>query len=173
MANLALIGSGNILFCDEGIGLYASEYIKSNYSFTPPIDIYDGGVLGMRFMEIVAEYDNLIIANTSSSKTHAIGDIEHISHDELLEQNHIHKTANELEIAQMLQSCVMMDRCAAVEMISVVAEDIMSVKIALTDSMIEAFDNYIAEIINSIKKHNISVSYNHRLSLAEIIAKNL
>jgi len=33
MKNTIIIGVGNMLFKDEGIGIYASEYIKQNYEF--------------------------------------------------------------------------------------------------------------------------------------------
>lgn len=170
---LALVGSGNILFCDEGVGHYVSEYIRENYSFTPSVDIYDGGVLGMRFMELLADYDVIIVANTSSNKMLQIGEIEHISHDELLEQNDIHKTANELEIAQMLQSSVMMDRCAAVEMISVVAEDIMSVKVALSSEVKKHFMGFVDEVLESINKFGFTYKVINNITIDEIIARKL
>jgi hydrogenase maturation protease len=34
---LALIGSGNVFFKDEGVGLYAVKYLKENYNFIPEI----------------------------------------------------------------------------------------------------------------------------------------
>ena len=38
---IALIGSGNAFFKDEGIGLYAAKYIKANYEFKPAIEVVD------------------------------------------------------------------------------------------------------------------------------------
>ena len=32
-AKVALIGSGNAFFKDEGIGLYSGKYLKENYTY--------------------------------------------------------------------------------------------------------------------------------------------
>ena len=38
-----VIGVGNMLFKDEGIGIYASEYISQNYEFdNKDLEIIDG-----------------------------------------------------------------------------------------------------------------------------------
>ena len=42
-AKVALIGSGNAFFMDEGIGLYAGKYLKENYTFEPELDIIEIG----------------------------------------------------------------------------------------------------------------------------------
>ena len=33
-----VVGVGNMLFKDEGIGIYASEYIKQNYEFSDNLE---------------------------------------------------------------------------------------------------------------------------------------
>ena len=57
-----VIGVGNMLFKDEGIGIYASEYIRQNYEFDDKeLEIIDGGTLGFKLMTYFQEYDNVII----------------------------------------------------------------------------------------------------------------
>ncbi|MEA1920858.1 MAG: hydrogenase maturation protease, partial [Campylobacterota bacterium] len=103
--SVALIGSGNSFFKDEGIGLYAGKYLKENYTFKPELDIVDGGTLGFGLMPLLQEYDYVIIANTSSSDDRKAGSIEIISDEELIENSGLKKTANEVEITEMLQIC--------------------------------------------------------------------
>ena len=60
-----VIGVGNMLFKDEGIGIYAAEYIKQNYKFDDEeLEIIDGGTLGFKLMTYFQEYDNVIILDT-------------------------------------------------------------------------------------------------------------
>ena len=56
MKNTIIIGVGNMLFKDEGIGIYASEYIKQNYEFDEDLEIIDGGTLGFKLMAYFQEY---------------------------------------------------------------------------------------------------------------------
>ena len=56
-----------MLFKDEGIGIYASEYIRQNYEFDDEtLEIIDGGTLGFKLMTYFQEYDNVIILDTVS-----------------------------------------------------------------------------------------------------------
>lgn len=55
-----------MLFKDEGIGIYASEYIKQNYEFDEDLEIIDGGTLGFKLMAYFQEYKNVIILDTVS-----------------------------------------------------------------------------------------------------------
>ena len=50
LMRVALIGLGNIMFCDEGVGVYLAKYIESNYDFENQLEIVDGGLLGFWLM---------------------------------------------------------------------------------------------------------------------------
>jgi len=56
----AILSVGNILHKDEGIALYASKYLESNYSFHPRVDIIHS-VEGMSLLNIFMEYEEIIV----------------------------------------------------------------------------------------------------------------
>jgi len=58
---IAILSNGNILHKDEGIALYASKYLESNYSFHPSVDIIHGGVEGMSLVNIFTQYEEVIV----------------------------------------------------------------------------------------------------------------
>ncbi|MDD5052528.1 MAG: hydrogenase maturation protease [Sulfuricurvum sp.] len=157
-AKVALIGSGNAFFMDEGIGLYAGKYFKENYTFEPHLDIVDGGTLGFRLMPLLQEYEHVIIVNTSSDDTLAVGTIVVMSGDELIEHQGIKKTANEVEITEMLQICSMASHCAQTTMISIVPEDIISVCVDITPSLRAYWDGYIEVIVEELAKCGITAT---------------
>ncbi len=45
-----VLGVGNILFTDEGIGVRAVEYAREHYEFPDNVTLLDGGTLGMSLM---------------------------------------------------------------------------------------------------------------------------
>jgi len=57
----AILSIGNILHKDEGIALYASKYLESNYSFFPNVDIIHGGVEGMSLLNILTQYEEVLV----------------------------------------------------------------------------------------------------------------
>jgi hydrogenase maturation protease len=155
-AKVALIGSGNAFFMDEGIGLYAGKYLKENFTFSPALDIVDGGTLGFGLMPLLQEYEIVIIANTSSDDDKVIGSIEMLSGDELIANQGIKKTANEVEITEMLQICSMANHVAETTMISIVPEDIISVEVGVTEALREKWLEYIDIIVDELKKQGIT-----------------
>ena len=44
---ILLIGLGNILLRDEGVGVHAIHILKERYHFSPSLEIIDGGTLGL------------------------------------------------------------------------------------------------------------------------------
>lgn len=169
-AKVALIGSGNAFFMDEGIGLYAGKYLKENFTFSPALDIVDGGTLGFGLMPLLQEYEVVIIANTSSDDDKVIGSIEVLSGDELIANQGIKKTANEVEITEMLQICSMANHVAETTMISIVPEDIISVEVGVTAALREKWPEYIDVIVDELKKQGIiSTQKEQLMSLDEIL----
>lgn len=166
---VALIGSGNAFFKDEGIGLYAAKYIKENYDFTPEIEIVDGGTLGFKLMPLLQEFDEVIIINTASDDTKKIAQISIKTTDEFLDGDLIKKTANEVEIAEMLQICSLSDAMAETTVISIVPEDIISVEVGLSDALKAAWENYINSALNKIKTLEINVSKKEQQLSLEVI----
>jgi len=157
-AKVALIGSGNAFFMDEGIGLYAGKYLKENFTYEPSLDIIDGGTLGFLLMPLLQEYEHVIIANTSSDDTKAVGVIEVMSGDELIANQGIKKTANEVEITEMLQICSMASHCAQTTMVSIVPEDIISVCVDVTPSLRSHWERYIDVIVEELAKCGIQAT---------------
>ena len=154
---VALIGSGNAFFKDEGIGLYAVKYIKENFIFSPKIEIVDGGTLGFKLMPLLQEHETVIIVNTASDDTKKFGDITVKTCDEFLDGDLIKKTANEVEIAEMLQICSLTEKMADTTVISIVPEDIIAVEVSLSTSMQKVWTEYIKIILECIEEKGIEI----------------
>jgi len=151
MNKIALIGSGNAFFKDEGIGLYAAKFLKENYDFGPEVEIIDGGTLGFKLMPLLQEFEKVIIVNTSSDDAMAPGTISVRGCDEFLEGSHIKKTANEVEIAEMLQICSLTEAMAETVIVSIIPEDIISVEVGLTGRLKSAWPTYIDTVLAQLE----------------------
>lgn len=60
---ILILGIGNILFGDEGIGVHLSNLLKLNYSFEGEheVDIVDGGTMAQHLIPIITNYDRVLI----------------------------------------------------------------------------------------------------------------
>lgn len=62
-----VIGVGNILLRDEGLGVRAAEYFERNFSFGPEVACLDGGTSGLGLLSYIREYSHLIIVDAVSA----------------------------------------------------------------------------------------------------------
>lgn len=164
-----VIGVGNMLFKDEGIGIYASEYIKQNYDFDDKdLEIIDGGTLGFKLMSYFQDYENVIILDTVSIND-VSGSIYRLPSDVLLGLGSYRKTAHEVEIVEMLEIVSVLETHANVIILGIIPEDIVSVEIGLTKKMEDKFDEYILNIIKEIESLGIKATKENNLSIKDIV----
>lgn len=58
-----VLGIGNLLLKDEGLGVRAIELFKSDYSFGPEVTCLDGGTSGMGLLTYIQDYTHIIIVD--------------------------------------------------------------------------------------------------------------
>ena len=105
---ILVLGIGNLLFGDEGIGVHFIKYMGEKYDFEGEhqIDIVDGGTLAQRLIPIIVEYDHLIIIDTINAKDVKAGEVYFFDFDAVPEAVDWQGSAHEVE---MLQTLTMMD----------------------------------------------------------------
>lgn len=163
-----VIGVGNVLFKDEGVGIYAAKYLEQNYDFDETIQIIDGGVLGFKLMTYFQEYENVIILDTVSIEDEP-GSVFRLPADVLLGLGSYRKTAHEVEIVEMLEICSMLEKMANVVIIGIIPKDIESVENAMTSEVIAAFPNFIDATLNEVKSLGVNFSKKDGANVEHII----
>lgn len=61
---ILVLGVGNILLHDEGIGVHVIRHLEAHYVFSDEVTLLDGGTLGMRLLDAISKADCVIIADT-------------------------------------------------------------------------------------------------------------
>ncbi|MFA4832144.1 hydrogenase biosynthesis protein HydD, partial [Helicobacter pylori] len=72
---ILILGIGNILFGDEGIGVHLAHYLKRNFSFFPSVDIIDGGTMAQQLIPLITSYEKVLILDCVSAKGVEIGSV--------------------------------------------------------------------------------------------------
>ena len=105
---ILVLGIGNLLFGDEGIGVHFIKYMGEKYNFEGEhqLDIVDGGTLAQRLIPIIVEYDRLIIIDTINAPGVKAGEVYFFDFDAVPDAVDWQGSAHEVE---MLQTLNMMD----------------------------------------------------------------
>lgn len=80
--NILVIGMGNVLMQDEGVGVRAVEELENQYIIPAGVKVVDGGTAGMELFEPIRDCDQLIVADAVNTGG-AYGSLERIVNDQI------------------------------------------------------------------------------------------
>ncbi|ANE35983.1 [NiFe] hydrogenase maturation protease HydD [Campylobacter iguaniorum] len=104
-----LLGIGNVMFADEGVGVHFTKMIEKNFKFKSKehtLDFVDGGTLANVLSPIIASYDYAIIVDCIDADGSNIGEVYFFDFDDMPRSINWSGSAHEIE---MLQTLEMMD----------------------------------------------------------------
>ena len=118
---ILVLGIGNILFGDEGIGVHLTNYIDEKYNFSGhQVDLVDGGTLAQRLIPIITEYDKVFVFDCVDVDEAEIGDVYFFDFTDVPECVSWQGSAHEVEMLQTLQMIEMMGDLPETKIIGVV-----------------------------------------------------
>ena len=63
MTKYVVLGIGNTLLTDEGVGVHVIDLLEKTYALPPEVEIIDGGTCGMEMLEQLEDLDGLIVVD--------------------------------------------------------------------------------------------------------------
>ena len=86
-SEVTILGIGNLLMRDEGVGIHALNTLQETYTFSPDINFIDGGTIGIDLIPYFEECKKMIIIDAVDSQ-------EEPGHIVTLENEEIHYRFN-------------------------------------------------------------------------------
>jgi hydrogenase maturation protease len=65
MRTTLILGIGNNLLTDEGVGIHVVRHLEEHHDGEPGVTFLDGGTLSFTLAEPIAEHDNLIVVDAA------------------------------------------------------------------------------------------------------------
>ncbi len=96
-----ILGVGNILLRDEGLGVRTIEYLKDRFSIPPEVSTIDGGTGGLALLSLIRDYDYIIIVDAIASQG-SPGTLYRILGKELQKAPPLMTTAHQLGFQDLL-----------------------------------------------------------------------
>ncbi len=119
---ILVLGVGNILFGDEGMGVHLCNYLKVNYIFntTHELDFIDGGTLAQSLIPLITSYDEVLILDCVSVDDASVGDVYRFPFSSVPNIVTWAGSAHEVEMLQTLRMIEIMGDLPPVEIIGIV-----------------------------------------------------
>ena len=77
---IVVLGIGNILLTDEGVGVRTIEALERDYVLPPEVEVIDGGTCGMEVLDDLEDLDALLMVDAIRSGK-APGTLIHLTGD--------------------------------------------------------------------------------------------
>lgn len=103
---VVVLGVGNILMSDEGVGVHAVNELAERYDFPDWVEIIDGGTSGMDCLDRIADSDLLLIADCMRKAGQKPGDITRIADEEINAWFKTRISPHQVGLSDVLAACV-------------------------------------------------------------------
>ena len=150
----SIIGLGNILLKDEGVGVHAVNAIKERYSFSPEVEIIDGGTLGLDLLHFFEGRDKVLILDAVDfhKEPGYIGVLE----DENIPSALFAKlSVHHIGLSDVLFAAKLLDFTPAKLRLIGIQPESLEVGLTMTKCISGKMDQFIDMVIQTLKEWNI------------------
>lgn len=160
---------GNILYQDEGIGVYAARYLQAAYRFSPEVDVVDGATLGFGLMELFESGAKIIVLDALMTDAPA-GTVYRLPRAELLKLGpSMQPTAHEVEPLELLKLAEVLGEPPDMVLMGIVPADAKTMAVGLTPALEAAFPAYVDAVLSEIRSGGVQAELVRGLSVADVI----
>jgi len=131
-----IMGAGNILMGDEGIGPIALTYLFDHFDFPENVALLDVGTTGLGMLPNIEDSDHLIIIDAANDSGHPAGTVIFYTPEDLADQQVMHSAHD-----QRLTDVLFAAKMTGVELKSVVVVGIQ----------IESLEQFVLELSQPVQ----------------------
>ena len=148
MKKVLIVGIGNVLLGDEGIGVYIANQIRdSGIINSESVEVADGGTAGYDLLPMMMGRDRIVIIDALNADD-VPGSVYRLKPENLAAMRggmSLHETG----IPEVIRALRLMGESPEVEIIGIVPEDITTVDIKISDAVLRSVPAAIAQVVDA------------------------
>ena len=149
--HIMVLGVGNLLFTDEGVGIHAIQTLLEQYEFSQNVSIEDGGVLGINLLGIISEADDLIVVDAIRNGG-APGTLYRLEGDDIPKRILAKNSLHQVDLLEALTLCQALDKVPETVIVGVEPEDIETLGLELTPPVQEKMGDLITMVFRELDR---------------------
>ena len=147
--HVMVLGVGNILFTDEGLGIRVIEKLTDRYEFPENVSIQDGGVLGINLLGVISEADYLIVVDAIKNGG-TPGTLYRLEGDEIPKRILAKNSLHQVDLLEALTLCQILDKVPETVILGIEPKDIKTTGIELTIPIQERIESLIDMVLREL-----------------------
>jgi hydrogenase expression/formation protein len=155
---ILLLGVGNSLYSDEGIGVHAAQHLYEHYTFSENVALVEGGTLGKMLMQYLVECDKVIVMDAVRGG-HEPGTMYRLENEDLRKSLGFCDSQHQVDLVDILIHCELVGNKPEAIVIGMEPADLTTLNLNLTEKIAEKMPTFIqhvlAELADSGGSHSL------------------
>jgi hydrogenase maturation protease len=143
MKKILILGIGNLLMGDEGIGIHAVKALEKKI-LHDEIDLLDGGTGGFHLMSYFQEYENIIMIDASLDKKPA-GTVS-VVQPKFASDFPKALSSHDIGLKDLLEAVALLDKLPKIYLITISIKDLNNMSLELSPVVLEAIPQIIKDV---------------------------
>lgn len=156
-----ILGIGNVMFSDEGVGVHLCRLVEKKYAFSSSehtLTFIDGGTLAERLIPIIVEYDYLIVLDCVDANDGEIGDVYFFDFENVPNSITWQGSVHEVEMLQTLSMMDLVGDRPPTKIVGIIPEVIEDTTLQLTDAVVKG-----SSVMESVLvKHLVELGFSYQ-----------
>jgi len=147
--SVLVLGLGNVLLGDDGLGAAALACIEREYIVPPGVRLEDGGTLGLSLLGLIADSDNVILVDAVCFDAPP-GTLVRLSGTEVLEAVRDRLSPHQVGVADLLDAARHIDCYPVTVTLLGLVPDAIDLVVARSSAVREGLGELVAAIVREV-----------------------
>lgn len=154
---ILVLGLGNILLFDEGIGVRTIQQLHHDYKFPPEVELIDGGTAGMALYEHIIDRTHLIVIDAVKTGKRP-GTVVKMENDEVPAFFHNKVSPHQMALSDILAALQISEKQLPILTLIGVEPLTLKTGIGLSDIVLTQLDTLVHMTIECLSQIGIKVN---------------
>jgi len=146
-----ILGLGNVLMGDEGIGVHSVEYLRDK-EIPEDVDLLDGGTGGFHLLSLFKQYDHLILIDATISDS-TPGEVK-IQRPRFASDFPRSLTSHDIGLKDLVQTAELLDKLPDIHLVTISIKDLRNVGIGISESLKDSLEEVHHAVLDILSKVN-------------------
>jgi hydrogenase maturation protease len=153
---ILVLGIGNVLMMDEGVGNRVAVELQSNYRFPPDVRVMDGATMGLGMIHLFRGVEFLLLADAIDGTGHPAGTVVRLSPEDFAPSQVMH-SQHDIRIVDVLEAARLIDAEPAADCIGIQVENMSppELHIGLSEPVEAAVPRAVAAVLYVLEEHGV------------------
>lgn len=158
-SDILILGLGNVLLQDEGVGVHVVNQLQKHYLFNPSVDLIDGGTSGLDLLGDIEDRTRIIIVDAIEFGQYP-GYVGILKNDEILARIQTKLSIHHLGLSDILSTLILLDKIPPEIILVGIQPEKLETGLVLSETVNEAVPKAVSIIFTLLEEWGISATQN-------------